>query len=150
MAETFVITVLSFGLVLAVVASLLVWVILPALDEDKDDKKKAKLTLDDYIDQINSGNISAYSYDTLQQKAIEENSEKISDLETKVGQYHPTASGSSGSSGGAVTTATYAAANGTAGTWTIRQGEYKYTAEEKARYLCDSKNDCSTLSPRSS
>ena len=138
MAETFVITVISFALVLAVVASLLVWVILPALDEDTDEKHTKTLTLNDYIDQINSGNISAYSYDALQQDLINENSKKIAALDTRVTSL---SSGSSGS-GGAVTTATYASATGI---WTIRDGHFKYTAREQERFVCpDNGSNCVT------
>lgn len=76
MSDTFIITVLSFALVLAVVASLLVWVILPALRDDEKEEDE-EITLDDYIHQINSVNRSGYDFDLDQQDQIDANAAKI-------------------------------------------------------------------------
>lgn len=137
MAETFVITVLSFGLVLAVVAALLVWVILPALNEEDEESKTKELTLADYIDDINRINESAYNYDTDQQKAINANANAIKELQGDTTT--ASASASASASGGAVSTATEASADFDNGVWTIKQGPITYKATPT--HMCDDEGD---------
>ena len=130
MAETFVITVLSFGLVLAVVAALLVWVILPALNEEEE--KTKDLTLADYIDQINTHNTAAYHYDSEQQEAIEDNADEIENIKDDLEEL--AAAGGTG-----VSTATEASATLEDGIWTISQGQFTFKATPT--HLCDADGD---------
>lgn len=142
MAETFVITVLSFALVLAVVAALLVWVILPALKEEDDETKTKELTLSDYIDEINFVHDSAKHYDMDQQDTIDNNAEEIQKI--KADMAAATAATASAPSGGAVSTATEASATYDGGMWTIKSGGVTFKA--KATHMCDSSaNNCNVL-----
>jgi cell division septation protein DedD len=137
MGETFIITVLSFVLVLALIASLLVWVILSAIkddDEDEEDKKDRKvkqLALSDYIDDINEINKSAYDFDQEQQEDIEANTENISlmqeDLDSVAGLAAISLMGEEG-----VSTSNAATAQFDNGIWTISQGDttFKSTPTE--------------------
>ena len=142
MAETFVITVLSFALVLAVVAALLVWVILPALNEEDEESKTKELTITDYIDDINAINESAYTYDTTQQQAIDDNAKDIQELKDDLALMSTPATSTSTStasdSGGAVSTATEASATFNDGVWTIQQGGLTFKATHT--HMCS--GDC--------
>ena len=130
MAETFVITVLSFALVLAVVASLLIWVILPALKDDEEKKEEEEeITLSDYIDQINHLNHRALDKHNSQQDAIEDNAEEIQNLKNSMS-----------GSGGAVSTSTEASASfGEDGIWTIDAGQFTFKATQT--HMCDSNGE---------
>jgi len=142
MGETFVITVLSFALVLAVVAALLVWVILPALNEDEDAETKTKeLTIADYIDDINAINESAYDYDTEQQKAIEDNADDIQELRDDIASMSTAAPAAA--SGGAVSTSTEASATFDGGEWIITDGSFTYKATPT--HLCTADGDCTRI-----
>lgn len=140
MAETFVITVLSFALVLAVVAALLVWVILPALNEDEETKTK-ELTIADYIDDINAINESAYDYDTDQQKAIEDNADDIQELRDDLASMRTAAPATA--SGGAVSTSTEASATFDGGDWVITDGSFTYKATPT--HMCTADGDCTRI-----
>lgn len=130
MAETFIITVLSFALVLAVIASLLVWVIMPAIKEDEEETEKSKvkeLTLSDYIDDINKINKSAFEFDQDQQKEIDTNTDTIAeiqeDLETVAGLATVSLLADDG-----VSTSNEASAHLENGVWTISRGEFTFKA----------------------
>lgn len=79
----FYITALSFALVLAVVISLLTWVILPALEEEEKNSEEKKV-LSDYIEDINNVNLTAYRYDQEQQKHIDLNAKEIQRLKEQM------------------------------------------------------------------
>lgn len=93
MNDTFIITVLSFALVLAVVASLFVWVILPALEEEGIVTKKGNNSIqelqDDVEDSINKINRQAYQYDIDQQAVIDKNKADILALQTRLNAHVP-------------------------------------------------------------
>ena len=86
MNDTFIITVLSFALVLAVVASLFVWVILPALEEEGivQGNNSIQELQDDVEEKVNSINRKAYQYDLDQQAVIDKNKADILQLKTRL------------------------------------------------------------------
>jgi len=86
MNDTFIITVLSFALVLAVVASLFVWVILPALEEEGivQGNNSIQELQDDVEEKVNSINRKAYQYDLDQQAVIDRNKADILQLKTRL------------------------------------------------------------------
>ena len=86
MNDTFIITVLSFALVLAVVASLFVWVILPALEEEGivQGNNTIQELQDDVEEKVNSINRKAYQYDLDQQAVIDRNKADIQALKTRL------------------------------------------------------------------
>lgn len=121
MGETFIITVLSFALVLAVIASLLVWVILPAIkDEDTEETKVKELTLSDYIDDINEINKSAFEFDQEQQEDIDTNTKEIAKIQANLTAVN------SGNGDGGVSTSNAASAQFDNGIWTISQGDFTF------------------------
>lgn len=86
MNDTFIITVLSFALVLAVVASLFVWVILPALEEEGivQGNNTIQELQDDVEEKVNSINRKAYQYDLDQQAVIDRNKADIQALKSRL------------------------------------------------------------------
>eukprot|EP00873_Tetraselmis_striata_P027059 jgi/Tetstr1/447323/TSEL_034760.t1 len=135
MAEAFIITVLSFALVLAVIASLLVWVIMPAIkDEDAEDSEGQvkKLTLSDYIDDINKINKSAYEFDQEQQGDIEANADDIEQLQEDLEAVASTSTSTEATSSallqgtGGVSTSNAANAQFQNGVWTISSGDLTF------------------------
>lgn len=141
MAETFIITVLSFALVLAVIASLLVWVILPAIkDEETEETKVKELTLSDYIDDINKINKSAYEFDQEQQEDIDTNTETIAQIQEDLDAVAVLAAAPLLADEG-VSTSSEASAQFENGVWTISQGDFTFKATPTE--VCVD-GDCST------
>lgn len=133
--ETFVVTVLSFALVVAVIAALLLWVVLPAIRDDGTDeegsKKSKKLTMSDYIDRINAINRSAYNYDLAQQDDIDKNREDIEENRDDIHELQSNFSRLSTTQAphpAGVPTSSAASAQFSGGTWTISQGGFEYKA----------------------